>query len=68
MIDPEMCGRCRFAKPLPFTSDRVECHKKAPRPDIALTSGSCYPAWPQPWADDWCGEFQPRAEREEGAR
>jgi hypothetical protein len=54
------CSDCRFWEDLHFRTN--ECHRRSPQ----FTGAHSNSGWPTTCANDWCGEFQPKAEEKPG--
>ena len=71
MTDLEKCARCRFYLPDKKVAEQGRCRRFPPSGFRGISSespGEVY-SWggdefPRLREDEWCGEFQPRAEAE----
>ena len=55
------CKGCRYWVEIdPEKQLAGECHRYAPRPELAVGMKEC--DWPLTQPDDWCGEHAPRDE------
>ena len=56
----EACERCRFWVSTGASGYEGRCRRRAPMPNFSGDEGNMSTVWPDSYAEDWCGEFEPQ--------